>query len=373
MSRNKNLHKAKNVKNDEFYTLHSDIQAECQLHSEHFKDKVVYLNCDDVTGSSVVQEKINKIIEEKNLDKNLLAINDVRTSNFFNVFIENFTEWGLKKLIATHYGYGKAGFKVEVNGDLNGDGIIDENDVEVFLLEETGDFRDNESIEILKEADIVVTNPPFSLFREYVDQLIKYDKKFLIIGSNNATKYKEIFKLIKNNKIWLGKNTVTKFEQPDKSIKDVFTYWFTNLEFDDRKAELNLTHEYDPEKYPKYDNYDAIIVSKVAEIPKDYYGVMGVPITFLAKHNPEQFEIVGMASGRKEFDIHPSKRYENCIQHNPDGTTTNGSKMNTSGTVVLKEPIQPGTRYYTASNSNDKLKVLYTHFFIKRKQKEGEE
>ena len=295
MSRNNNLQKAKKEKNNEFYTQYNDIQAECQLHSEHFRDKTIYLNCDDVSESPIVREKIEQLIIDEDLNKDYLAINDVRTSNFFQVFVDNFTEWGIKKLIATHYGNGKAGFKIEINGDLNGDGIIDEHDVEVTRLYETGDFRDDECINILdEEADIVVTNPPFSLFREYIAQLMEYDKKFLIIGPMGAMTYKENFKLIKENKMWLGKNMVKEFEQPDGTIKKFGNIcWFTNLEYDDRKKELNLTHLYEPSKYPKYDNYDAINIDRVIEIPKDYNGLMGVPITFLFKYNPEQFEILG--------------------------------------------------------------------------------
>lgn len=234
---------------------------------------------------------------------------------------------------------------------------------------------------MLKQADIVVTNPPFSLFREYVAQLIEHDKKFIIIGHQNATKYKEIFRLIKDNKIWLGngfkggaghfinqhyEDYATATDRKEGMIRVSGVHWFTNLDLNKRHENLILYKTYNEIDYPKYDNYDAIEVSKTNEIPLDYDGVMGVPITFLDKYNPEQFEIVGMTSGRDEFEATPTKKYINPKQHNEDGTITNGSKANTSSTIL--HITKPDGVYYTADNADGFLKVLYTRFLIKNKQ-----
>ena len=235
--RNKNLNKAKEEKNDEFYTQLSDIEKELQHYD--FTGKVIYCNC------------------------------DTEGSNFVKYF-EAHT--GIKKLL--------------YSGMPN------------------TDFRSLESIEMLKQADIVVTNPPFSLFREYVEQLVHYDKKFLIMGSINAIKYKETFKLINGSKIWLGINNGSKkYLTPSGEFKSVCTYWFTNLEHNKRNEELILYKKYTPEEYPKYDNYDAINVDKVKEIPMDYKGVMGVPITFIDKFNPNQFEIIGLGISNSGIDV----------------------------------------------------------------------
>ncbi len=318
-SLNNNLHKAKNSKKDEFYTQLSDIEKELKNYRKHFKNKVVYCNCDDPFES-----------------------------NFFKYFASNFNALGLKKLIATSYiGSPIAGgqlslfeikglstknkkepFKIEINEvkDFNHDGAVDLADVEWLLKNNAniatpllgdGDFRSEESIELLKQADIVVTNPPFSLFREYVSQLIEYEKKFLIIGDQNALTYKEIFKLVKQNKVWLGyDNGGTKwFQVPDdydiktesrKKIENGVKYfskgsitWYTNIDTTKRHEDLILYKKYVPDEYLKYDNYDVINVDKVAEIPVDYDGVMGVPITFIDKYNPTQFEILGIANSAR--------------------------------------------------------------------------
>ncbi len=299
-SKNKNLHKAKEGKNDEFYTQLSDIENELRHYKEHFQGKVVYCNCDDP-----------------------------RVSNFFHYFSCNFEQLGLKKLIATCYKNQDIDFfstketeeavYLEYEGDKNGNRLPDQEEISVKPLKGDGDFRSQECIELLKEADIVVTNPPFSLFREYVAQLIKYDKKFLIIGSLNAITYKEIFPLIAQNKMWLGYgfkagNAYFKTPQNKEFAKGVFdentglvkfrnVHWFTNLDHSKRHEELILYKKYTPEEYPKYDNYDAINVDKVAEIPYDYDGVMGVPITFLDKYNPNQFEIVAFRKGNDGKDL----------------------------------------------------------------------
>ncbi|MFJ1438473.1 adenine-specific methyltransferase EcoRI family protein [Capnocytophaga canimorsus] len=302
-SLNNNLHKAKKGKNDEFYTQLSDIENELKHYMHHFKDKVVYCNCDDP-----------------------------RISNFFHYFSYNFEKLGLKKLIATCYknqnkdlfsqNDSEQAIYLEYNGDKNGDNIPNPDEIGIHPLKGDGDFRSKESIELLKQADIVVTNPPFSLFREYVAQLIEYDKKFLIIGSQNAITYKEIFPLIAQNKMWLGyRSGDMKFKVPEyyeeratrfwideegqkwRSLGN--TCWFTNLDHNKRHEKLILYKTYtgNEEDYPKYDNYDAINVDKVADIPMDYDGVMGVPITFLDKYNPEQFEIVAFRKGDDGKDL----------------------------------------------------------------------
>ena len=275
--KNSNLHTAKREKNDEFYTQLADIENELKHYTEHFRGKVVYCNCDDP-----------------------------RVSNFFHYFSYNFERLGLKKLITTCYknqerdlfsqNDSEHAIYLEYNGDKNGDNIPNPEEIGIHHLKGDGDFRSKESIELLKQADIVVTNPPFSLFREYIAQLIEYNKKFIVIGSMNAITYKEIFKLIKENKIWLGNNSVKEFLQP--GVKKTFgnILWYTNLDHKKRHEEIILYKKYNEEEYPKYDNYDAIEVSKVANIPMDYDGYMGVPITFLNKYNPEQFEIIGMSA-----------------------------------------------------------------------------
>ena len=264
---NTNLCEARKNKNDEFYTRYEDIEAEVMKYREQFKDKVVYLPCDDPA-------------EKK--------------SEFWTFFVDNFDAFGLKKLIATHYEENGKAYKIWIDGDTSNDGFVNDGDAQQEDLQGNGDFRSPECIAIMNECDIVCTNPPFSLFRSFVDTIMKADKKFLIIGNQNAFTYKEIFKLIKENKIWTGYNMVKQFNQPDGSIKKFGNIcWFTNMTTIKRKEEFIFTREYNPINYPKYDNYDAIEVDKIANIPKDYYDVMGVPITFLDKYNPNQFEILG--------------------------------------------------------------------------------
>ena len=267
MRNNGNLNKAKAAKNDEFYTRLQDIENELRHYRNHFKGKVVYCNCDDA-----------------------------RESNFFKYFSTNFQKLGLKKLITS-------GLKED--GTENGTGVVAlqiGDDIDIY--DGNGDFRSEECIEFLKEADIVVTNPPFSLFREYVAQLMQYGKKFLIIGNGNAVTYKEIFPLIKENKLWLGITSVKDFIQPNGEIKKFGNIcWFTNLEHKKRNEELILYKHYNPTEYPKYENADAIEVSKVAEIPMDYGGVCGVPISFLDKYCPNQFRIVKFRKGDDGKDL----------------------------------------------------------------------
>ena len=307
---NKKLNAAKTAKKDEFYTQMSDIERELQHYWQHFRGKTILCNCDDPYES-----------------------------NFFKYFALRFNQLGLKKLICTCYNgspvqgdelmidWGdfteepkKIAYKVEITEvrDMNGDGAVDlsdvqyllQNDKNVLSILKTGDFRDPECIGLLKEADIVVTNPPFSLFREYIAQLIEYNKKFLIVGHQNAIKYIEVFPLIKDNKLWLGygfKGGAAHFKSPYDDIATAGDHrqnmirvsgvcWFTNLEIPKRNEELDLVCKYSPMEYPTYENYDAIDIGKTSDIPYDYSGKMGVPVTFLDKYNPEQFEIIGNTS-----------------------------------------------------------------------------
>lgn len=274
MSKNGNLHKAKSGKNDEFYTQLKDIEDELRHYKHHFKDKVVYCNCDDP-----------------------------QVSNFFKYFSLNFEHLGLKKLISSCYrntdadkrtkGLTEKAVWLEYKGEHNGGPVPTPDNIGVHEFEGDGDFRSEESIDLLKQADIIVTNPPFSLFREYIAQLIGHDKKFLVVGNVNALTFSETFPLIKNNQMWLGHNTTRHFLQPDGTLYETArTFWYTNLDFAKRHEDLILYREYSGIDYPKFDNYDAINVDKTTDIPMDYAGVMGVPITFLDKYNPEQFEII---------------------------------------------------------------------------------
>lgn len=265
-SSNSNLRKANKAKNDEFYTQLSDIEKELWHYREHFRGKTVFCNCDDP--------------EE---------------SNFFKYFALNFEHIWLKKLVATHYEAEKQSYKLEISSwlDLNNDWKINLNDVIKTPLKQNWDFRSPECIEILKESDIVVTNPPFSLFREYVAQLFEYDKKFIIIWNQNAITYKEIFKIIKDNKIWLWNTFPKEFKEANWNMKKFWNIcWFTNLEIKKRHEDLILYKTYNEKEYQKYDNYDAINIDKVKEIPQDYKWLMWVPLTFLWNYNPDQFEII---------------------------------------------------------------------------------
>lgn len=289
MVKNANLHKAKNAKNDEFYTQLTDVAKELMHYKKHFKDKIVFCNCDDPTWSA-----------------------------FWKYFHLNFAELGLKKLISTHYDREEATYKMEYTGG-------DDNDIEAGLktpLEGNGDFRNQECLDLLDECDIVVTNPPFSLFREYVAVLMEHEKKFLILGNMNALTYKEIFPLIRDNQLWYGASIHSgdrKFYVPDdyplkasgcgidengrRFIRVKGVRWYTNLDYKARHERLVLWKNYTPEEYPKYDNYDAINVNKYSEIPCDYDGVMGVPITFINYYCPEQFEIVAFRKGNDGKDL----------------------------------------------------------------------
>lgn len=304
---NNNLNAARKAKKDEFYTQLADIERELRHYWPHFRGKTVLCNCDDPYES-----------------------------NFFKYFALRFNQLGLKKLLCTCYNGSpvvgnelllhfegmddepkKVAYKVEITevSDLNGDGAVDLADVRYLLhndnnamsVLQTGDFRSSECIELLKEADIVVTNPPFSLFREYIGQLMAYEKRFLVVGHQNAITYKEVFPLIKGNKVWLGygfrggaahfyspyDDIATAGDHREDMIRVSGVTWFTNLEIPKRNEELDLVCRYSAEMYPRYDNYAAIEVGKTADIPCDYDGLMGVPVTFLDKYSPNQFEIVG--------------------------------------------------------------------------------
>jgi hypothetical protein len=345
-SLNNNLHKANKAKKDEFYTQLVDIEKELKHYKEQFRGKVVYCNCDDPFES-----------------------------NFFKYFASNFNALGLKQLIATSYkpspiantqlslfgndktptkakGRPKATankFIINEVSDINGDGAFDLFDIAEQLkanknnewspLKGEGDFRSEESIELLKQADIVVTNPPFSLFREYVAQLVEYDKKFLILGQQGAVIYRDFFPLIKENKIWLGyDNGGTKWFQvpmdydiPTESRKKIIdgvkyfsmgsVNWYTNLYVASRHKDLVLYKKYNPKEYSKYDNYDGINVNRYIDIPMDYKGVMGVPITFLDHHNPDQFQIIGLdrytgKNGDKDFTINGKMLFRRILIKN---------------------------------------------------------
>jgi len=372
------LTKAKIQKSDEFYTQLSDIEKELKNYKKHFKGKVVFCNCDDP-----------------------------ETSNFYYYFISNYAELGLKKLITTHFELDKASYMLVYEGGANVEGDKEtvvkraiklgkkkplkqnyEQGSQGFLFEDesirsySGDFRSPECIELLKQSDIVVTNPPFSLFREYIEQLISYKKTFLIIGDLNAISYKEIFGYIKDNKIWLGiDNGGTKwFEVPShyeittrsrikiengvKFFSKGSIMWFTNLDHSKRHENLILYRKYNSNEYPKYDNYDAIEVSTYKDIPMDYSGLMGVPITFLDKYNPEQFEIVGIT---KKLGFHlRTKVYSNQTQVDPNGKKSVVSKLNDGATLKLEKP--PKDKTYYVVDGKYYIQV-YARILIKRKRK----
>jgi hypothetical protein len=350
-SQNKKLHQAKTSKKDEFYTQLSDIEKELKHYKSHFKDKVVYCNCDDP-----------------------------RISNFFQYFALNFEKLGLKKLITTCYknqdidlfsqNTSEKAIYLEYTGDKNGNFIPDIEEIGVNYLNGDGDFRSSESIELLKQADIVVTNPPFSLFREYVSQLVEYDKKFIIVGHQNAITYKDIFKLIKENKMWMGygftggaahfinkhyEDYASAGDHKEGMIRVSGVVWFTNLDINKRHEDLILYKNYSPEEYPKYDNYDAINVDKTKEIPVDYDGNIGVPITFLDKYNPEQFEIIGQGQGNLYRELTDKGLSQDFVD----------DYYKYGGTGSIKED-HPVLGYY---NNERRPVIPYMRIIIKNKRK----
>lgn len=372
------------AKNDEFYTLLTDIEKEMRHYRKHFKGKTVLCNCDDPFES-----------------------------NFFKYFVLNFNRLGLKKLIATCYATSPIAnqqlslfdvvggdeeqrnkpYKAVVTKvyDVTGDGGVDMFDVaelfkthenELVELEGNGDFRSEECLALLDEADIVVTNPPFSLFREYVATLMEHEKKFIIIGNSNAITYKEVFPLIMQDRLWLG---VTRSgtgsmwfrimdDFPVKSgqkVENGVRYqtignsaWFTNLDVKKRHEEMILVKRYSPEEYPRYDNYDAIEVSKIVDIPLDYAGVMGVPITFLGKYNPDQFEIVGIT---KTWFGGAVKTYEMQTQVSKNGTTSTVSKLNDGPALKVSVPPKDKTYYVV---DGEYFIQMYARVLIRNKHPE---
>ena len=355
MSLNENLRRAKAAKNDEFYTQLSDIENELQHYEAHFAGKTVYCNCDDP-----------------------------RVSNFYRYFSLKFEDLKLKRLIASCYrnenpdlfsppgSESEKAVCIEYTGYREGERTPRDEDAEVRPLEGDGDFRCAENVELLKQADIVVTNPPFSLFREYVAQLVQYGKRFLIVGSQNAITYKEIFPLIKDNRMWLGVTPNGQdmlFDVPKDYAQELVATaqegsayrvvegvvkgrlgnaaWFTNLDHKKRHKFLKLGAKYkgNEEEYPKYDNYDAVNVNRVADIPRDWTGVMGVPITFLDKHNPNQFEILGITDRDNRYNL-KTKKYT-------PADASNYNDLNGEGGVIRKE---------------GKFSRTYRRLLVKRKQ-----
>ena len=346
---NTNLKIAKKNKNDEFYTQYTDIEKEMRYYKDFFKGKVVYCNCDDA-----------------------------RESNFFKYFSLNFEFLGLKKLITTGYKADGKGVVLVYEGDKNGNRRVDNEEIIVNELNGDGDFRSEECIEYLKECDVVVTNPPFSLFRQYVKQLMDYGKKFIIIGNQNAITYKEIFQLIKDNKIWLGINSnktmefsiPMSYEKWDR-IEDNKKYaklggisWFTNVPYLYERKPLILTKSYydNPSAYPKYENFDAINVDKTSDIPMDYDGVMGVPITFLDKYCPTQFEIIALGNSRENFT--PNKDYIKPIKVLKDGKKVNGNAINC--VLAIESKTKPINMIYYTSENVPYLIAPYARILIKK-------
>ena len=339
MSLNRNLQQAKRQKNDDFYTQLPDIENELKHYKQHFAGKVVYCNCDDP-----------------------------KKSNFYKYFSLNFESLGLKKLITTCYRnqnldlfsdhISEKAIWLECNQGTYEKGAYVPSEPVVRHLNGDGDFRSTECIELLKQADIVVTNPPFSLFREYVAQLVQYGKKFLIVGSQNAVTYKEVFRLIKDNTMWLGvtpKGQDMLFDVPEgyaqelvANAKEGSAYrvvegvikgrlgnaaWFTNLDHAKRHEELILYKRYSAEEYPAYDNYDAINVDRIAEIPMDWDGAMGVPVTFLDKYNPEQFEVLGITDRDNNSGL---KTREYSLEDMP-----NAGNLNRRGVIKVEGEFRP--------------------------------
>lgn len=361
-SKQRSLGEAKAAKDDEFYTQLSDIEKELRHYKKHFKGKVVYLNCDDP-----------------------------RESEFFHYFSYNFEKLGLKKLIAACYKSqnmdlfstedSEQAVYLEYTGDKDGDRVPGRDEIEVQTFAGDGDFRSAESIALLKQADIVVTNPPFSLFREYVEQLIEHEKKFLIIGNMNAITTRDIWPHVQAGRFWLGVTRAgtgqmwfrVKEDFPVKSGQRTdengqrwqtigSSAWFTNLDHAKRHEDLILYKPYDPQIYPSYDNFDAIEVSKVVDIPMDYDGVVGVPVSFLGKHNPDQFEIVGIT--KTWFGI-ASKKYPTQIQVSADGRTSEVSKLN-DGAALKVDPPPKGKTYYKVGE--DCFIQTYPRMLIRRKK-----
>ena len=387
---NAKLSEAKNAKNDEFYTQYEDIQREVNAYLEYnpdvFRGKTVLLPCDDPEWS-----------------------------NFTRFFAQNFENFGLKKLISTSFAHESKNFKgayqislfeeeapqfdeskttthgkiFTLTRDSNKSGVIDIDDLEWQYLEGDGDFRSDEVKALRDEADIIITNPPFSLYRDFIDWIFEKEKKFIIIGNKNSVTFKEVFPLIMQNKMWSGKTgwgggMWFETKNPDDvdrvidgvNMKNVSSVWFTNIEHGRRHEPLQLMtmadnlkfskhKEVKEQGYPKFDNYDAIEVPFTDAIPCDYDGIMGVPVTFLEKYCPEQFEILGITLGNT-VDYEMTTLYQNAIQHNKNGTTQGGSKVNTRAAILVKE-IPTDTVYYTADNADGYLISIYPRILIRKR------
>lgn len=358
MPGNRALHAASRAKQDEFYTQLTDIEAELRHYRDHFAGKVVYCNCDDPT-----------------------------VSNFYRYFKLNYAKLRLGKLITTCYKNNQPNLFSAHDVEQAVGVEYDEGTERVFDLAGDGDFRSSECVKLLKQADVVVTNPPFSLFREYIAQLVEHDKKFLVIGSMNAITYREIFPLIRDEQLWLGRGPAGRdmlFDVPTayarelrETKKEGSGYrlvdgvvkgrlgnagWFTNLDHAKRHEELVLYKRYTPEEYPHYDNYDAINVNRTADIPVDWDGVMGVPITFLDKYNPDQFEIVGVSYLWDE-GITSHRLYNDYVEMRPDGTRTGMSGQKANGLAVLEG--NPGKGNYL-KNGDREVHTLYKRLFVRR-------
>ena len=387
------LSEAKTAKKDEFYTALDVVSAEMRYHRKFFEGKTVLCNCDDPFES-----------------------------NFFKYFALNFNKLKLKRLIATCYkgspvvatqlswipgleaskelnsSAKKKAYKIVITEvpDVNGDGAIDITDVEWLIkhgnnvlteLNGDGDFRSEECLALLDECDVVCTNPPFSLFREYMAKLVECNKSFIILGNVNAITYREIFPLIKSNKLWMGASIHSgdrEFRVPDdyplkasgyrvdeegnKYIRVKGVRWWTNIDYASRHEELDLYKKYSPEEYPRYDNYDAIEVGKTAEIPRDYFGIMGVPITFLDKYCPEQFEILGSTQRGCHDEVPDTKKYDDYWEVRPDGTKTgsSGGKTNENGNLERND----GKHNYFINKEGHIVQSAYGRLFIKRKDTE---
>lgn len=378
------LRKAQKNKNDEFYTSLEDIEKEMKYYKEQFDNKVVFCNCDDPYES-----------------------------NFFKYFALNFNTFKLKKLICTCYDgspimgeqisffdspknieISKKAYKIELDSvdDFNNDGATDLDDITEILktkklvkqLKGDGDFRSEECISLLKQADIIITNPPFSLFREYIELLEKFKKKYLIIGNVNAIAYRDFFHLIKKNKVWMGASIHSgdrEFRVPDsyplnasgtridekgnKYIRVKGVRWWTNLDYKERHEKLILYKKYTPEEYPKFDNYDAINIDKVSDIPFDYDGLMGVPITFLDKYNPEQFEIIASSQTGCHPDSMVLKKYSDYYGYTQD-RKSNGRTGATMGNnpILVKDDKK---HVYYENSDGVRVQSTYCRIFIKRK------
>lgn len=325
----KNLQDAKRNKNDEFYTEYSDIEKEISNYYDQINGKIIYCNCDDVDFSQFYRFFLNNIV--------LLKIKKV----YFTALNKN------EMVIITN--------------------ILDRVEVKRKNLNSSGDFRSKECQDIMKKSDLIITNPPFSLFRQFVSLVMEYKKDFLIIGNQNAITYKNIFHHIINKEIRVGYNQPKSFMLPNGSFQKFGNIcWFTNL-LVEKKSKFNYTKKYNEEynDYKMYDNYSAIEINKVKDIPKDYYGVIGVPASYLFFHDEKEFKIVGMSDGSYDFEFKPIKKYINPIQHNKDGTKVNGSKINTRAMMQVLNSNEDSL-YYSAKNAELKLKSIYARIFIKK-------